>query len=75
MLTLNSYCLQYKHHKGEEYIMEGNMKTAFIYLIGLVVAIMVACWFADATVKAIEVENYVSDAERIQRAKILKGEH
>lgn len=55
--------------------MEGNMKTAFIYLIGLVVAILVACWFADAIVKAIEVENYVSDAERIQRAKILKGEH
>lgn len=51
------------------------MKTAFIYLVGLVVAIMVACWFADAIVKAIEVETYVSDAERIQRAKILKGEH
>lgn len=52
-----------------------NMKTAFIYLVGLVIAILVACWFADAIVKAIEVETYVSDAERIQRAKILKGEH
>lgn len=51
------------------------MKTAFIYLVGLVVAIMASCWFADAIVKAIEVETYVSDAERIQRAKILKGEH
>ena len=51
------------------------MKTAFIYLIGLVVAILMACWFADAIVKAIDVETYVSDAERIQRGKILKGEH